>query len=128
MKQGEGICGQMSKLTDRQNRVMSLKSEGKPNKQIAYILGISEATVQEHVASSCRKLGAINQTHGVRLYTEKYISSVDQKRFAKTGEVDKVDSEKWISKMELATKLERLGLHQLLSAYLLDSQNSEEDS
>jgi len=31
----------MSELTDKQNRVMSLKSEGKPNKQIAFILGIA---------------------------------------------------------------------------------------
>jgi len=118
----------MIELTDKQNRVMSLKSEGKPNKQIAFILGIAEATVQEHVASSCRKLGAVNQTHGVRLYTEKYIVGTDNESSDERGTIEPILSERWISRMELATKLKHLGLHQLLSAYLLDTEDPEENS
>lgn len=49
-------------LTSRQREVMELVCLGKTNWEIGTILGISEATVKNHVNQCCRKLGAVNRT------------------------------------------------------------------
>jgi len=42
-------------------------SEGLLNKQIAYELDISEATVKAHITAIFRKLGVVNRTQAVLL-------------------------------------------------------------
>lgn len=49
-------------LTPQQFRVMSMIAEGLLNKQIAYDLGVSEATVKAHMTAIMRKLGVNNRT------------------------------------------------------------------
>lgn len=49
--------------TDRQLEVLSLLSQGLPNKRIAIRLGITERTVKLHVASLLERLRADNRTH-----------------------------------------------------------------
>lgn len=49
-------------LTPQQFRVMSMTAEGLLNKQIAYELGVSEATVKAHMTAIMRKLGVNNRT------------------------------------------------------------------
>lgn len=52
-------------LTPAQMRVLSGLAEGRLNKQIAYDMSISEATVKAHVTAIFRKLGVINRTQAV---------------------------------------------------------------
>ena len=54
-------------LTPREVEVLSLISEGIPNKAIARRLGISEHTVKFHVGSVLGKLGAASRTEAVRV-------------------------------------------------------------
>ena len=52
-------------LTRRQNEVLNLVAEGKSNKQIAYEIGVSEATVKLHINALLRALGVTNRTQAV---------------------------------------------------------------
>ncbi|TXR54839.1 LuxR C-terminal-related transcriptional regulator [Reinekea thalattae] len=52
-------------LTDQQMRVLRHLQEGRLNKQIAYDLDISEATVKAHVTAIFRKLKVLNRTQAV---------------------------------------------------------------
>jgi two-component system CheB/CheR fusion protein len=45
-------------LTPREREVMNLVIEGNANKQMAYVLGINQRTVETHRASVMKKLGA----------------------------------------------------------------------
>src|SRR5690606_21810421 len=47
----------LASLTPQQFRVLTMVCEGLLNKQIAYELSVSEATVKAHVAAIFRKLG-----------------------------------------------------------------------
>ncbi|MEO7050795.1 MAG: response regulator transcription factor [Rhodanobacter sp.] len=55
-------AAQIAALTPQQFRVMSMIAEGLLNKQIAYDLGVSEATVKAHMTTIMRKLGVNNRT------------------------------------------------------------------
>lgn len=52
-------------LTDRQREVLTLLAEGKSNKEIARILGITEGTVKVHVNAAFRTLGVHNRVSAV---------------------------------------------------------------
>ena len=52
-------------LTDRQIDVLWLLSQGKPNKEIARDLGISEGTVKIHLAAIFRALNVRNRVEAV---------------------------------------------------------------
>lgn len=54
-------------LTARESEVLTLLSEGLPNKQIALRLQISEHTVKFHIASIFAKLGAASRTEAVSI-------------------------------------------------------------
>jgi DNA-binding NarL/FixJ family response regulator len=59
-------------LTARERAVLSLLKAGKPNKLIAYELGMSESTVKVHVRSIMRKMNARNRTEAVsRAYASR---------------------------------------------------------
>jgi len=55
-------------LTPAQHRVMSCLSDGLLNKQIAYEMDISEATVKAHMTAIFRKLGANNRTQALLIF------------------------------------------------------------
>ena len=61
-------------LTSRQFEVMSLKSLGKSNREIASKLGVNESTVQEHVQSVVKKLGASNASHCLTLFERQRLA------------------------------------------------------
>jgi DNA-binding NarL/FixJ family response regulator len=52
-------------LTPQQVRVLMMLSEGLLNKQIAYALSVSEATVKAHVSAILQKLGVESRTQAV---------------------------------------------------------------
>ena len=59
------IARRVSELTPQQFRVLQMLTTGLLNKQIAYELGISEATIKAHMTAILRKLGASNRTQAV---------------------------------------------------------------
>lgn len=59
------IAAQVASLTPQQYRVLQYLHEGLLNKQIAYELHISEATVKAHITAIFRKLGVYNRTQAV---------------------------------------------------------------
>ena len=57
-----GAAAHVAELTPQQFRVLNMIAEGLLNKQIAYELGVSEATVKAHMTAIMRKLGVSNRT------------------------------------------------------------------
>jgi DNA-binding NarL/FixJ family response regulator len=54
-----------SPLTNRESEILHLVARGLTNKQIGYLLGISEQTVKNHLTSLLRKIGAGDRTQAV---------------------------------------------------------------
>lgn len=65
MMQDARRCGAAKTLTNRQNQVLNLVAQGLSNKQIAYEMGVSEATVKLHINALLRSVGATNRTQAV---------------------------------------------------------------
>jgi len=59
------LAGKLASLTPQQFRVLTMMSEGMLNKQIAYDLEVSEATIKAHVTAIFRKLGVRTRTQAV---------------------------------------------------------------
>jgi DNA-binding NarL/FixJ family response regulator len=59
------MIAKLSTLTPQQVRVLMMLSGGLLNKQIAYELGVSEATVKAHVSAILQKLGVESRTQAV---------------------------------------------------------------
>jgi DNA-binding NarL/FixJ family response regulator len=57
----------IAQLTAQQFRVFGMLCSGRRNKEIAYELDITEATVKAHMTAVLRKLGAANRTQAVLL-------------------------------------------------------------
>ena len=61
------VASRLAKLTPQQFRVLMMVKEGLLNKQIAYDLDVSEATIKAHMTAIFRKLDVINRTQAVAL-------------------------------------------------------------
>lgn len=61
----DNIAERLASLTPQQFKVLTMLSEGKLNKQIAFELSVSEATVKAHVTAIFRKLNVQNRTQAV---------------------------------------------------------------
>lgn len=59
------LLARLASLTPQQVRVLMMLSEGLLNKQIAYELGVSEATIKAHVSAILQKLGVDSRTQAV---------------------------------------------------------------
>ncbi|QGX41244.1 response regulator transcription factor [Permianibacter aggregans] len=59
------IARRIKELTPHQFRVLMMLADGSLNKQIAYDLGVSEATVKAHMTAIMKKLGVTNRTQAV---------------------------------------------------------------
>jgi len=62
------LAERVASLTPAQRRVLSGLSDGLLNKQIAYEMDISVATVKAHMTAIFRKLGANNRTQALLIY------------------------------------------------------------
>jgi DNA-binding NarL/FixJ family response regulator len=69
----EDIARRINDLTDQQLRVLRHLQDGRLNKQIAYDLDISEATVKAHVTAIFRKLNVLNRTQAVILANKLHV-------------------------------------------------------
>jgi DNA-binding NarL/FixJ family response regulator len=63
--EGAAMIARLATLTPQQVRVLMMLSGGLLNKQIAYELGVSEATVKAHVSAILQKLGVESRTQAV---------------------------------------------------------------
>jgi DNA-binding NarL/FixJ family response regulator len=61
------LANRVAQLTPQQYRVLYLLHEGLLNKQIAYELNVTEATIKAHITAIFRKLGINNRTQAVLL-------------------------------------------------------------
>ena len=59
------LMTRLASLTPQQVRVLMMLSEGLLNKQIAYELAVSEATIKAHVSAILQKLGVESRTQAV---------------------------------------------------------------
>ena len=59
------MIARLATLTPQQVRVLMMLSGGLLNKQIAYELGVSEATIKAHVSAILQKLGVESRTQAV---------------------------------------------------------------
>lgn len=59
------LINRLRTLTPQQSRVLSMLAEGLLNKQIAYELGVSEATIKAHVSAILLKLNVDSRTQAV---------------------------------------------------------------
>ncbi|OQM73781.1 response regulator transcription factor [Manganibacter manganicus] len=59
------LIGRLQTLTPQQTRVLGMLAEGLLNKQIAFELNVSEATVKAHVSAILQKLGVDSRTQAV---------------------------------------------------------------
>jgi DNA-binding NarL/FixJ family response regulator len=64
-KETANIVARLASLTPQQVRVLMMLSEGLLNKQIAWELGVSEATVKAHVSAILQKLDVESRTQAV---------------------------------------------------------------
>lgn len=72
-----GAAARVAELTPQQFRVFNMIAEGLLNKQIAYDLGVSEATVKAHMTAIMRKLGVSNRTQVALMASHLAIEVVD---------------------------------------------------
>jgi DNA-binding NarL/FixJ family response regulator len=61
------LIKRLQSLTPQQTRVLGMLAAGLLNKQIAYELSVSEATIKAHVSAILQKLGVDNRTQAVIL-------------------------------------------------------------
>lgn len=59
------LIARLQTLTPQQSRVLGMLAEGLLNKQIAYELNVSEATIKAHVSAVLQKLGVDSRTQAV---------------------------------------------------------------
>ncbi|MBN9243053.1 MAG: response regulator transcription factor [Mesorhizobium sp.] len=59
------LIRRLQTLTPQQTRVLGMLAEGLLNKQIAYELGVSEATIKAHVSAILQKLDVDSRTQAV---------------------------------------------------------------
>jgi DNA-binding NarL/FixJ family response regulator len=59
------LIRRLQTLTPQQSRVLGMLAEGLLNKQIAYELSVSEATIKAHVSAVLQKLGVDSRTQAV---------------------------------------------------------------
>ena len=69
------LAERMAQLTPQQFKVLMMMSQGLLNKQIAYQLGVSEATIKAHVTAVMHKLGVSNRTQAVLAAGKLSVSS-----------------------------------------------------
>lgn len=64
-EEDQKFAAAIASLTPQQFRVLTMLTEGLLNKQIAYELNVSEATIKAHVTAILRKLGVHSRTQAV---------------------------------------------------------------
>lgn len=72
------LISRLQTLTPQQSRVLGMLGEGLLNKQIAFELSVSEATIKAHVSAVLQKLGVDSRTQAVIQLTKIGAEIIDQ--------------------------------------------------
>jgi DNA-binding NarL/FixJ family response regulator len=72
------LAERIAELTPQQYRVLTMLCTGLLNKQIAWELGVSEATIKAHMTAVLRKLGAHSRTQAVLLIGKLGLDSTER--------------------------------------------------
>ena len=73
---GNGVRRSEYSLTNRENDILALLSEGRSNREIAQALFLSEKTVKAHLAAIFRKLGVTNRTQAAMMAVQMGVGPV----------------------------------------------------
>jgi DNA-binding NarL/FixJ family response regulator len=73
-----GAADPYEALTDREKQVLKLVAEGRSNKEVADVLGISVKTAMSHREHVMEKLGVHNRTELVRFAIKRGVIRVDE--------------------------------------------------
>jgi DNA-binding CsgD family transcriptional regulator len=76
MSPRRGSRAKQASLTPREEEVLTWVALGKSAWEIGEILDIAKRTVDEHVQTAVRKLGAMNRTHAVAIAVRDRIISI----------------------------------------------------
>ncbi|MCB1587595.1 MAG: response regulator transcription factor, partial [Xanthomonadales bacterium] len=71
------LAKRLAELTPQQFRVLGMVCAGLLNKQIAYDLDVSEATIKAHMTAIMRKLGVQTRTQAVMKVSRLQLDGVD---------------------------------------------------
>lgn len=80
------LAEKVAQLTNQQYKVLYYLTEGWLNKQIAYDLNISEATVKAHMTAIFRKLGVTNRTQVVIQAQRLQLETPDERSLNRKSE------------------------------------------
>ncbi|MGE6650975.1 response regulator [Shewanella colwelliana] len=72
----DSVSSKIASLSPRQHRILMMFADGLLNKQIAYELGLSEATVKAHASAIFLKLGVHTRTQAVIAMSQLYLDKV----------------------------------------------------
>lgn len=75
----DDIAERVASLTRQQYRILMMFAQGLLNKQIAYDLNVSEATIKAHATAIFRKLGVGNRTQAVIAISQLDIAEMQLK-------------------------------------------------
>lgn len=73
----KGIAERVASLTQQQYRILMMFAQGMLNKQIAYDLNVSEATIKAHATAIFRKLDVRNRTQAVIAIAQLHLTEAD---------------------------------------------------
>jgi DNA-binding NarL/FixJ family response regulator len=76
MQDNNDIAERVASLTQQQYRILMMFAQGMLNKQIAYDLNVSEATIKAHATAIFRKLDVRNRTQAVIVISQLDIAEV----------------------------------------------------
>jgi DNA-binding NarL/FixJ family response regulator len=76
MQDNNDIAERVASLTQQQYRILMMFAQGMLNKQIAYDLHVSEATIKAHATAIFRKLDVRNRTQAVIAIAQLDINDV----------------------------------------------------
>lgn len=79
------LSARLSTLTPQQVRVLMMLSEGLLNKQIAYKLSVSEATIKAHVSAILQKLGVDSRTQAVIAINKIALNKIDDSQWRQSA-------------------------------------------
>ena len=72
-------------FSERERKVIEALLQGKSNKQIAVVLGLSLRTVEFHLSNVYKKLGVASRTEAVIELSERHLGNPQMKRTMNCG-------------------------------------------
>jgi two-component system, LuxR family, response regulator FixJ len=85
LKEHERIRERLDSLTPREREVLTLMTQGKPNKVMAHELGVSQRTVEIHRARVMEKSGASSLAQLVRMVMDQDLPAKNEGRVSEQG-------------------------------------------